>query len=62
VWLIWINEMTSALTSVLPISPPAAYIGGKRVLSKTIIELINKTPHSGYAEAFVGIGSGVFEA
>jgi DNA adenine methylase len=59
VWLIWINKMTNSLFAVLPISPPAAYIGGKRVLSKTIIELINKTPHSGYAEAFVGMG-GVF--
>jgi DNA adenine methylase len=51
--------MTSNLAAVLPVSPPAAYIGGKRVLSKTIINLINATPHSGYAEAFVGMG-GVF--
>ncbi|PHR18698.1 MAG: DNA methyltransferase [Hoeflea sp.] len=46
-------------TSVDPINSPAAYIGGKRVLSKTIVARINATPHTGYAEAFVGMG-GVF--
>ncbi|EDQ34307.1 Site-specific DNA methylase [Hoeflea phototrophica DFL-43] len=44
---------------VKPISPPAAYIGGKRILAKAIIERINATPHTGYAEPFVGMG-GVF--
>lgn len=44
---------------IKPISPPAAYIGGKRILSKAIIERINATPHTGYAEPFVGMG-GVF--
>jgi DNA adenine methylase len=44
---------------VRPISPPAAYIGGKRILAKAIIERINATPHTGYAEPFVGMG-GVF--
>ncbi|PWV97691.1 site-specific DNA-adenine methylase [Hoeflea marina] len=44
---------------VNPVSPPAAYIGGKRVLAKAIIERINATPHTGYAEPFVGMG-GVF--
>jgi DNA adenine methylase len=39
--------------------PPAAYIGGKRILANTIIERINATPHTGYAEPFVGMG-GVF--
>jgi DNA adenine methylase len=59
VWQIWIKKMTSGLTPVEPATPPAAYIGGKRVLSRAIIKLINQTPHSGYAEAFVGMG-GVF--
>lgn len=44
---------------VRPISPPAAYIGGKRILAKAIIDRINATPHTGYAEPFVGMG-GVF--
>ncbi len=46
-------------TAVDPVHPPAAYVGGKRILAKTIIERINATPHTGYAEAFVGMG-GVF--
>jgi DNA adenine methylase len=44
---------------VHPVSPPAAYIGGKRILAKAIIARINSTPHTGYAEPFVGMG-GVF--
>lgn len=44
---------------VHPVSPPAAYIGGKRILAKAIIQRINATPHTGYAEPFVGMG-GVF--
>ncbi|MEC9342621.1 MAG: DNA adenine methylase, partial [Pseudomonadota bacterium] len=47
------------LTEVVPASPPAAYVGGKKILSRRIIERINATPHNGYAEAFVGMG-GVF--
>lgn len=47
------------LTPVDPVSPAAPYIGGKRVLSKTIIRKINETPHDGYAEPFVGMG-GIF--
>jgi DNA adenine methylase len=45
-----------------PIEPtrtPAAYIGGKKQLSKRLVNLINATPHTTYAEAFVGMG-GVF--
>ncbi|MEL6503504.1 MAG: DNA adenine methylase [Pseudomonadota bacterium] len=42
-----------------PVHPPAAYLGGKRILSKTIIPIINATPHTGYAEPFLGMG-GVF--
>ncbi len=47
------------LQPVSPVSPAAPYIGGKRVLSKTIIRRINETPHDGYAEPFVGMG-GIF--
>ncbi len=48
-----------ALRDVIPANPPAAYIGGKRLLSKTIIERLRSIPHDGYAEPFVGMG-GVF--
>ncbi|MDH0908799.1 DNA adenine methylase [Rhizobium pusense] len=47
------------LIPVAPAAPAAPYIGGKRILSKTIIAKINRTPHDGYAEAFVGMG-GIF--
>lgn len=47
------------LSPVRSALPPAAYLGGKRLLSKTIIALINRTPHDGYCEVFVGMG-GVF--
>lgn len=47
------------LQPVSPVSPAAPYIGGKRVLSKTIIRRINATEHDGYAEPFVGMG-GIF--
>lgn len=47
------------MVPVSPVSPAAPYIGGKRVLSKTIIRKINTTPHDGYAEPFVGMG-GIF--
>lgn len=47
------------LQPVAPVSPAAPYIGGKRVLSKTIISRINATSHDGYAEPFVGMG-GIF--
>lgn len=39
--------------------PPAAWIGGKRVLAPRLVELISATPHRLYAEPFVGMG-GVF--
>lgn len=39
--------------------PPAPWIGGKRLLSKKIIELIDKIPHRSYVEPFFGMG-GVF--
>lgn len=48
-----------SMQNVKPATPVAAYIGGKRNLSKTIIEHLEKIPHDTYAEAFVGMG-GVF--
>jgi DNA adenine methylase len=42
-----------------PVRPVAGYIGGKRNLSRRLVEIINATPHELYAEAFVGMG-GVF--
>lgn len=47
------------LSPISPTAPVAAYLGGKRMLAKTLIERINATDHSGYAEPFVGMG-GVF--
>lgn len=47
------------MESVRPISPPAAYIGGKRLLAKQITPLIDAIDHDTYAEPFVGMG-GVF--
>ncbi|MBN8533825.1 MAG: DNA adenine methylase [Rhizobiales bacterium] len=44
---------------VRPISPVAGYIGGKRVLAKTLVPMINTIPHDLYAEPFMGMG-GVF--
>lgn len=42
-----------------PVNPPAPYLGGKRLLSKTLIERIQKINHLCYAEPFFGMG-GVF--
>jgi len=49
----------SHLFPVAPVSPVAAYIGGKRLLAKRLVPMISATPHSLYAEPFVGMG-GVF--
>lgn len=46
-------------TAIQPISPVAGYIGGKKLLSRKICDLIASTPHSIYTEVFVGMG-GVF--
>lgn len=45
--------------NVRPLTPPAAYVGGKRLLAAKISGLIDEIPHTTYAEAFVGMG-GVF--
>lgn len=45
--------------AVKPVRPAAGYIGGKRNLARRICALIDRTPHDGYAEPFVGMG-GIF--
>lgn len=47
------------LNAVRPVRPVAPYIGGKRALSKRLVDIIGQEPHSLYAEPFVGMG-GVF--
>lgn len=46
-------------TDIKPISPPAAWIGGKRLLSKRLAAQISKIEHVTYVEPFVGMG-GIF--
>lgn len=50
---------STTLAPVDPVRPVAPYLGGKRNLAKRLVELIERTPHSTYAEPFVGMG-GVF--
>lgn len=45
--------------AVNPVRPVAPYIGGKRALSRRLVDRIDATPHRIYAEPFVGMG-GVF--
>lgn len=47
------------LEQVAPVRPAAPYIGGKKLLAKSLCERISAIPHHTYAEAFVGMG-GVF--
>ena len=51
--------MNADLQTVRPIRPVAAYIGGKKQLSKLLADLIAATDHTTYCEPFVGMG-GVF--
>lgn len=44
---------------VAPVSPVAAYIGGKRRLWKRVTRAIDMVPHQSYGEVFMGMG-GVF--
>jgi len=46
-------------TAVRPVSPPAAYLGGKKQLAQRVASILEQIPHSIYAEPFVGMG-GVF--
>lgn len=53
------KSITVSGRTVRPLSTPAAYVGGKRALAKTIVPLIESVPHDTYAEPFVGMG-GIF--
>ncbi|MDR5654788.1 DNA adenine methylase [Ruixingdingia sedimenti] len=44
---------------ITPTAPAAPWLGGKRNLAKRICGLIDATPHTTYAEPFVGMG-GIF--
>ena len=45
--------------AVMPTRPLAAYVGGKRLLSREIISRLERIPHATYVEPFVGMG-GIF--
>lgn len=47
------------MREVKPVRPAAPYLGGKRLLAKTIVPIIDGTPHKSYCEPFVGLG-GIF--
>ncbi|KUP91809.1 modification methylase DpnIIA [Tritonibacter horizontis] len=49
----------TTMTKVRPAAPVAPWLGGKKALSARIIERIEATDHTTYAEPFVGMG-GVF--
>ncbi|HEX8446272.1 MAG TPA: DNA adenine methylase [Sphingomonas sp.] len=51
--------MSIDLFPVAPTRPVAGYIGGKRNLAKRICAILDRTPHTSYAEPFVGMG-GIF--
>lgn len=51
--------LQTQFTAIDPVRPVAGYIGGKRRLAARLVELIGRTEHETYAEAFVGMG-GVF--
>ena len=51
--------MSTDLVPVTPVRPVAGYIGGKRNLAKRICAILDRTPHTSYAEPFVGMG-GIF--
>ena len=50
---------TGELMPVAAVRPVAGYIGGKRILSRRLVQEIAAIPHDLYAEPFVGMG-GVF--
>lgn len=53
------TDLFENFQTVRPVSPPAAYIGGKRQLAQRLAAMIEQIPHRRYAEPFVGMG-GVF--
>lgn len=48
-----------SIQAVSPVRPAAGYQGGKKNLARRICAIIDRTPHDGYAEPFVGMG-GIF--
>lgn len=48
-----------SIQAVKPVRPAAGYQGGKKNLARRICALIDRPPHDGYAEPFVGMG-GIF--
>lgn len=52
-------ESSPNLIPCHPVRPVAAYIGGKRNLSRLVIERLHVIPHTTYVEPFIGMG-GVF--
>lgn len=56
------KELVDDFNQMRPVEPtrtPSGYIGGKRNLSRRLVDMIEAVPHAAYAEAFVGMG-GVF--
>lgn len=53
------ESIPKSLSPVIPATPVAPYIGGKRNLAKRLVARINTIDHTLYAEVFVGMG-GVF--
>ncbi len=51
--------LSAELTPARPAVPVAAWMGGKKLLAKRIIERIAAIPHTTYVEPFIGMG-GVF--
>ncbi len=52
-------DIAGSLEPVTSCKPVAPYIGGKKVLSRRLVQRINAIEHVAYAEVFVGMG-GVF--
>lgn len=50
---------SSPLEPVHPVRTIAPYVGGKRNLSRRLVEMIGRVDHATYAEVFVG-GGGIF--
>ena len=53
------DATASVMVPGRPVRPAAGYQGGKKNLARRICALIDRTPHDGYAEPFVGMG-GIF--
>ena len=53
------DATASVMVPVRPVRPAAGYQGGKKNLARRICALIDRSPHDGYAEPFVGMG-GIF--